>query len=125
MKTFNKYISWIFAIVLMFSTSYYLIFYHESLIVNIIGIIFALLFLYFFVRDVIIKKKHKMPEETVISKHKKVTVIEWVFIALIAGTLIVAILLDKQIIIAIFIIVTLISVNVRDYRRKKKENIKE
>ena len=60
-----------------------------------------------------------------IPKRKKVTVIEWIFIALTIVALIVAILFDKHIIIAIFIIVTLIAANIRDYRRKKRENIKE
>lgn len=50
---------------------------------------------------------------------KKLTIIHYVFIVLVIGALVVYLLLNKPVIIAFVILITLISANIRDYVRKK------
>lgn len=119
---FKKYIIWIFAVIVMSVVSYYLIFCQELLAFKIAGIIFAALFLFFVVRDVIISKK--ISNENTKTKHKKITVVDYIFSVLLIFVIFALIFIDIKIIriIALLIlIISLICVNIRDYIRKKKE----
>jgi hypothetical protein len=123
MMFFKKYITWIFGAIVMSVVSYYLIFCQELLIFKIVGIIFASFFLFFIVRDVIILKK--INNDKIKAKHKKITVVDYIFSVLLICVLFALIFIDTKIIriIALLILViSLVSVNIRDYIRKKKGN---
>jgi hypothetical protein len=52
----------------------------------------------------------------------KITIVDWIFITLIIVAIAAAILLNETKIIAVVIVISLISVNVRDYIKKRRKN---